>query len=382
MKSSGSTWCSVNPAASSCSAISPSCAQRELARGRRVRALHQPARDQLARRQRAPRVLLGGGPRGERDAAAGLEHAPRLAQRVLGVGHQHVAPAAQDAVDARGLEVDARVGVDLLEAHVADAELLGAALGGLQHLGREVRARSACRRARSARRRAARCRRCRRPARAASARAAGRSRRSATPRPASWRCAAGRGATPNPRPARPSACGSARGSRRGPPRRPATLAQVGAADLARLGARQLVDELERLRDLERRRAARGSARAARLRASPAPGRATTSAVIASPQSGCGRANTAASTTSGCSASAASTSAGETFSPPVMITSPLRPVTISRPCSSSRPRSPVRRLPSVLTVAAGDDDLAVVGDRHADAGQRAARRSRRRPARRP
>ena len=59
-------------------------------------------------------------PRGQRHAAAGPEHAPRLAQAALGIGHQHVAPAAQDAVQAGRLGVDARLGVDLLEAHVAD----------------------------------------------------------------------------------------------------------------------------------------------------------------------------------------------------------------------------------------------------------------------
>ena len=75
-----------------------------------------------------------------------------------------------------------------------------------------------------------------------------------------------------------------------------------------------------------------STQCARSRAGfrPEPGRATTSAVTASPHSGCGREKTADSTTSGCSASTPSTSDGATFSPPVMITSPLRPVTTSRP----------------------------------------------------
>ena len=262
--------------------------------------------------QHAPGVLLAAPVQAaSATRARRAEHAARLAQRGLGIGHQHVAPAAQDAVEARRLDVDARLGVDLLEAHVADAELLGAALGGLRASRARSRSRSASRRARSARPRAARCRPCRRPARAACGPAAGRSRRSSRPRPASSRRAARRAATPSPRPARPSACGSARGSRQGAPRRRATLAQVGAADLARLGARQLVDELERLRDLEARASrSRQCARSAACGRSARRRAATTSAVIASPQSGCGRAKTAASATSGCSASTASTSAGD------------------------------------------------------------------------
>ena len=46
-----------------------------------------------------------------------------------------------------------------------------------------------------------------------------------------------------------------------------------------------------------------------------------------------------------SRSTASTGSGQTFSPPVMIRSPARPSTCSRPSSSQRPRSPVASHPS-------------------------------------
>ena len=48
---------------------------------------------------------------------------------------------------------------------------------------------------------------------------------------------------------------------------------------------------------------------------------------------------------GCSSSACSTCSGETFSPPVTITSSARPSTYRCPSSSMRPRSPVRSQPS-------------------------------------
>ena len=73
------------------------------------------------------------------------------------------------------------------------------------------------------------------------------------------------------------------------------------------------------------------------------------AVTASPHSASGRPNTPASATAGCWSSAASTSAGMTFSPPVTIVSTLRPETIRRPWASRRPRSPVRRMPPPATV---------------------------------
>ena len=89
--------------------------------------------------------------------------------------------------------------------------------------------------------------------------------------------------------------------------------------------------------------------------------------------------------SGWARSRSSSTAGATFLPPaVTISSFFRPVTRRKPSSSSSPRSPVRSQPSsserlrrgglVLPVAgehvrALDQDLAVLGDPHADAGQR-------------
>ena len=116
----------------------PGAAPGELARRVGVGALGMTATDQLPRRERGPRVVGRRRPDRERDATAGAQDAPRLAQRRLAVGHQHVAPAAEHAVErCRGL-VD-RLGVDLAEAHVGDPEPLGPCLGGGDHLGHEVR---------------------------------------------------------------------------------------------------------------------------------------------------------------------------------------------------------------------------------------------------
>ena len=111
----------------------------ERPRQRGIGRLPEPVGDHLAARERQPRVRVRPGPGGERHAPAGAQHPARLAQGVDRVGHQHVAPAAEDAVEAAGLDVDARVGVDLLEADVRDPQRLGALLGDLEHLGREVR---------------------------------------------------------------------------------------------------------------------------------------------------------------------------------------------------------------------------------------------------
>ena len=66
---------------------------RAAARSGRAR----PSRDPIS----ASHGLASGAvPRGERDPPAGPQHAPRLAQRRLRVGEQHVAPAAEHGVDA------------------------------------------------------------------------------------------------------------------------------------------------------------------------------------------------------------------------------------------------------------------------------------------
>ena len=103
--------------------------------------------DRGARGGRArPAPSPGSTPTGSRSGvvhAASATRAPGLStrrvslQRRLAVGHQHVAPAAQHAVERRGRLVDP-LGVDLAEAHVGDPHLLGALLRRGDHLGREV----------------------------------------------------------------------------------------------------------------------------------------------------------------------------------------------------------------------------------------------------
>ena len=103
------------------------------------------------------------------------------------------------------------------------------------------------------------------------------------------------------------------------------FAQLALEDLAGRRARQLVDELDRARQLVARRAARARTPSARRRDGALPGRATTSAFTVSPQRSSGTPITAASATSGCWASASSTSIGYTFSPPLTIMSLIRSV---------------------------------------------------------
>ena len=201
VNSSASTWCSANPAASRCSAMMPS-RPRRTGRG--------PSRGGGSARPRDSSSPPGASSMGcppapaqadERDARARAQDPARLTQRVLGVGQQHVPPAAEHAVDAGRLEVDARVGVDLLEAHVADRRARRRAAAPPRASRGRNRSRSGSRRAQSTPPRAGRCRPCRPPARAACHPAADRSRRSSMRRPASCRRAASRGALPSPPPA-------------------------------------------------------------------------------------------------------------------------------------------------------------------------------------
>ena len=98
-------------------------------------------------------------------------------------------------------------------------------------------------------------------------------------------------------------------------------------------------------------------------------RSTTLAVTASPHSGSGRPNTAASATAGWASRAASTSAGATFSPPVTIVSDWRPTISSRPSAAKRPRSPVRRTPPPATVGPSTRISPSSASGHGQAGQR-------------
>src|SRR4051794_24859724 len=68
----------------------------------------------------------------ERRPPAGPQHPPGLPQRGARVGHEHVAPAAQDGVDAGGVEVD-RLRVDDAELDVVDPVGRGALAGDLEH---------------------------------------------------------------------------------------------------------------------------------------------------------------------------------------------------------------------------------------------------------
>ena len=100
-------------------------------------------------------------------------------------------------------------------------------------------------------------------------------------------------------------------------------------------------------------------------------RSTTLAVTASPHSGSGRPNTPASATAGCASSAASTSAGATFSPPVTIVSDLRPTIVQTAGVVE-----AAEVAGVQDAAAGDgraldEDLPVVRERDRQPGQRAA-----------
>ena len=327
--------------------MTPALRPGERAGTARDRRLDEAALGEHPADESRPLVVLRSRPGREGDAGVRAQHAARLAQRGLRIDHEHEAPAAQDAVQAGGVEVDA-LRVDLLEADVVDPELLRPLLGGGEHLRREVGGDE-------------------RPARldelggqeAGVARAGGeledrvpglRVDRVDEPGGDGQRGAAqvvavrvpAGGLLPPVRAAL-SALGGGIGHGCG------TLAQVGPAQLAGLRARQRLDQLEGLRHLERGEPPGAVVAQLRRPSTVSPGRGTTSAVTASPHSGSARAKTAASATAGCAARIASTSAGATFSPPVRIMSPLRPVTTRRPSGSRRPRSPVRRLPRLLTV---------------------------------
>ena len=77
---------------------------------------------------------------------------------------------------------------------------------------------------------------------------------------------------------------------------------------------------------------------------------TTYATTRSPHSGSGCLETAASLTRGCSASTASTSAGQTTSPPVRMASSMRPRTRTVPSDVNSPASWVRSQPSSVKTA--------------------------------
>lgn len=73
----------------------------------------------------------------EGETAGVSEHSPTLAQGPARLGHQHVAEAADHAVDARVVELQALC-VEDSELGVRDPELSGHPRGRLDHLRREV----------------------------------------------------------------------------------------------------------------------------------------------------------------------------------------------------------------------------------------------------
>jgi hypothetical protein len=88
--------------------------------------------------QREHRVAFAGGPDREGDPASRPEHPSALREGRRGVGHQHVAPAAEDAVDAVRLQVHA-FGVQHPNLRVPRANLFGPPLSRGDHPGGKIR---------------------------------------------------------------------------------------------------------------------------------------------------------------------------------------------------------------------------------------------------
>jgi hypothetical protein len=110
----------------------PRTPERERPRRAGRVGLHEPAPYEDLADLGQPRVVLGRRPRRQRHATARAQDAPRLAQRRLRVGEQHVAPPRQHRVHRRRRQVDPlRLhGPDL---HVRGADLLRAGPGQLDH---------------------------------------------------------------------------------------------------------------------------------------------------------------------------------------------------------------------------------------------------------
>jgi hypothetical protein len=81
-------------------------AQRERPRPVRHRRWREAPRHERLSQDLHPRVALEVVPHRQRHPPARLEHPPRLAQGRLWVEQQHVAEAADDAVDRRRREID------------------------------------------------------------------------------------------------------------------------------------------------------------------------------------------------------------------------------------------------------------------------------------
>src|SRR5262245_25153292 len=94
-------------------------------------------RDQDARGDGDPGVSLAARPDREREPSAGAKHSPRLAEGGCRIRHEHVAPAAEDAVDRIVRELDL-LGVEDAVLHVRQAELGTSPAGDFGHRRAEV----------------------------------------------------------------------------------------------------------------------------------------------------------------------------------------------------------------------------------------------------
>ena len=134
-RSSASTHTSVKPARSSSSrtrsALPSANGPGRGCRGA-LRRRGEAALDAAPARAAAPTGCARSSPtpRARRARRGAARAASR--QRGRGVGHQHVAPAAEHRVDAGERQVDP-FGVEHLELDVAEAELAGARAGALEH---------------------------------------------------------------------------------------------------------------------------------------------------------------------------------------------------------------------------------------------------------
>ncbi len=163
-----------------------------------------PCSRSYGRGQSRPGVLLDRVPDRQPGAPAGPQHAPGLAERCRGVGHQHVAVAAEHDVHARQRQVDP-FGVQDLELDVLRSRARRPGRGPPRASPRPGRRSRPRPRARRAPPRASRSRRSRRPARARARRAVDRPPRSSRAR--------------RPRSTRASVPGGGSSRRRPPPSR-------------------------------------------------------------------------------------------------------------------------------------------------------------------
>ena len=96
-----------------------------------------PCATRMRAGDRDPGIAVAARPDREREPPAGAQHSPRLGERCRRMRHQHVAPAAQDAVDRIVGELDP-LGVQHPVLDVRQAELGAPSAGNLDHRRAEV----------------------------------------------------------------------------------------------------------------------------------------------------------------------------------------------------------------------------------------------------